>query len=362
MSQDLGLRRSIAEELLGHSLDSDGFAPCPGREFHSKTTGRRDFQVSLDGAPTGYCFHSSCSGIVDRFNADLRSRIGKAEASGAKCRPPVMGKVAPKPLPEKKPKRPPYSPEKLRDFAGRCPHPVTPEWLRARSPIDILGAGSSLPAEAFLAALYHPGERVLVFTSEFSQGDFLYAPELGSFRLADRPGVRATPSPLPDGGPAGVWFLAQPVSGEWMPNLNNRDGSGAPRMGRRHGSCVTSWRFLVLESDEAPAELWLRALVQLPLPIVAIYTSGGRSVHALARVDAGSKPEWDALRDDLVQNLCPLGADPAAMTAVRLTRLPGCLRHGTRGKDGRAVRYPKPQPQELLYLAPGATARTILDR
>ena len=118
---------------------------------------------------------------------------------------------------------------------------------------------------------------------------------------------------------------------------------------------------MVLESDEAPAELWLRALVQMPLPFVAVYTSGGRSIHALARVDAGSKEAWDFLRDDLTPILCPLGADPAAMTAVRLTRLPGTLRHGSRGKDGKVTRYPSPHLQRLLWLNPSATACPILD-
>ena len=101
--------------------------------------------------------------------------------------------------------------------------------------------------------------------------------------------------------------------------------------------------------------------MQLPLPIVAIYTSGGRSHHALARVDAATKEEWDALRDDLVPILCPLGADPAAMTAVRLTRLPGVLRHGKRGADGKTLPFPAPRLQRLLYLAPQAPAVPIID-
>ena len=119
---------------------------------------------------------------------------------------------------------------------------------------------------------------------------------------------------------------------------------------------------MVLESDEAPAELWLRALVQLPIPIVAAYTSGGRSIHALARIDAGCKEAWDSLRDDLLPILAPLGADPAALTAVRLTRLPGTLRHGSRAKDGKVKPFPSPRLQRLLWLDPRAPAVPILDR
>ena len=47
-------------------------------------------------------------------------------------------------------------------------------------------------------------------------------------------------------------------------------------------------------------------------------------------MDANSKADWDAKVATLKPLLTVLGADPAAMTAVRLTRLPGCHR----GQDG----------------------------
>lgn len=83
-----------------------------------------------------------------------------------------------------------------------------------------------------------------------------------------------------------------------------------------------------MESDEAPARDWLGALVQLPLRIAALYTSGRRSIHALVRVDAPDKATWDRERDALRPALVTLGADPASLSAVRLTRLPGCRRGG----------------------------------
>ncbi len=357
------IRRAIAESLLGNPLDSNGFAPCPGRHLHNLTTGRRDFQVMLEGAPTGRCFHTSCIAAVDEFNAKLRSMIGKAESGGGTDtpRPPVLGNVANAPEAPRPQKRPLYDPAKLASFAARCPFPIDEKWLAARSPVPIPEVQDTSTAELFLRSIYRPDERVLIFCSEWSQGDFLWHAGGGSYRLGDRPGVKAVPSPLPTGGPIGCWFLAQPVSGKWESNANNRADDGAPKMGRRHGACVTAWRFMVLESDEAPPELWLRALVMLPLPIVAVYTSGGRSIHALARVDAGSKEAWDFLRDDLTPILCPLGADPAAMTAVRLTRLPGTLRHGSRGKDRKVKPYPSPRLQRLLWLNPAAPASPILD-
>ena len=110
---------------------------------------------------------------------------------------------------------------------------------------------------------------------------------------------------------------------------------------RRCEECVTSWRYLVVESDDAPRELWLRVLVQLPLPIAAIYDSGKRGVLALVRVDAESKAHWDEIvRIRLLPILVTLGACDDSLTAVRLTRLPNCRR----GQTGNM--------QSLLYLNP----------
>lgn len=364
MSEDLALRQSIAEELLGCALENGEFAPCPGDTLHSKPGGRRDFRVVLTGAPTGYCFHESCSDAVEAFNRELRSRIGKAESDGQPGKGGVFGKVSRRPMPKPRPKRPPYDPEALARLARKCPVEISPEWLLSRSPLPFPGqTGEQGPetAEAMLAALYRPDERVLVFTSPFSQGDFLFCRDRGTFRLGENPNMQAVPSPLPTGGPGGVWFLVQPVEGTWKPNRNNKHKDGTPKPGRRHGDCVTSWRFIVLESDHAPEALWLKALVQFPFPIAAIYTSGGRSVHALVKVDCPTKPAFDSLRDDLVQVLAPLGADAAAMTAVRLSRLPGLLRHGSKDKEGKLRPYDEPRLQRLLWLNPEAKAEPILN-
>lgn len=362
---DLNLRRRIARELLGCALDRDGFALCPGNDRHTGRNGRRDFVVKLDGAPTAHCLHSSCADLVDAFNHELRRRIGIAEGNGnGTSAAPLLGAdVPPAPVPSRASKRPPYDPPRLADFAARCPVVVTLDWLAERSPVAVPAehAQGVETAAAFLSALYAPTDRVLVFTRNFSQGDFLFEPSRGAFRLSAVPAVRAVPSPLPNGAPEGVWWLVQPVTGAWLPNPNNRNADGLVQLGRRHAACVTGWPYLVLESDEAPADLWLRALVQLPFPIVAAYTSGGRSVHALVRVNAESKAVWDAVRDDLLPIVCPLGADGGALSAVRLSRLPGCLRHGKRDRTGNLQRYERPRLQRLVWLNPAAKAAPILD-
>lgn len=364
MSENLNLRQAIAEELLGCSLEDGEYAPCPGENLHSNRGGKRDFRCILTQIPTGYCFHSSCTDLVETFNRELRQRIGKAEADGKPAKGAKFGKVAPRPMAKPRPKRPLFDLEVLKRFAAKCPLEISPEWLLERSPLDFPGRTGEQgieTAEAMLSALYLAGERVLIFTSPYSQGDYLFCHGKGTFRLADKPGVSATPSPLPTGGKEGIWFLVQPVGGDWKSNPNNKAKDGTPMLGRRHGSCVTAWRYLVLESDHAPEHLWLKALVSLPCPIAAIYTSGGRSVHALVRVDCKTKSAFDQLRDHLVQILAPLGGDAAAMTAVRLSRLPGLFRHGSKDKDGNLQTYPQPRLQRLLWLNPHAKAEQILN-
>lgn len=220
------------------------------------------------------------------------------------------------------PATPKFDPDRLKGFAAKTSG-IDQTWLKARSPVLINGITSA----SFLDQLYEPGENVLIFTSLHSQGEVLY--EVGKENKA-----------LPKLTADGVWFLVNPVDGETYPNPRQDN-----KPSRRSEESVTSWRYLVLESDVAEADQWLSCLVQLPLQISAVYSSGGKSIHALVRVDAESKQEWDAMRNQIKPILVPLGADEAAMTGVRLSRLPGALR-GLR-------------QQELLYLNPQPSPEPI---
>jgi hypothetical protein len=126
--------------------------------------------------------------------------------------------------------------------------------------------------------------------------------------------------------------LIQPVDGQF--HYNPREYSSSCRS----EESGTSWRYLGIESDQAPRDLWLKMLVSLPLPISMIAESGKRSIQALVRVDAQTKEDWDEQVNRLKTSLKILGADTGAMQAVQLLRLPNCQREET----GR--------PQRLLYL------------
>ena len=225
-----------------------------------------------------------------------------------------------------KPPKAKFNQEKLKQCASKVIG-INPQWLREHSPVAVEGITSAL----FLEHLYQPGERIVVFTTFESQGQCIY-----------KVGCRYN-TPLPKGGQDGVWFLANPVDGEYHPNPRQEN-----KLSRRSEESVISWRYLVLESDVADQNEWLSCLGQFPLRIVAVYTSGGKSIHALVRLDAVSKQDWDAKKEAIKNAVVTLGADEHALTAVRLSRLPATMR-GER-------------PQELLYLNPKADGTSIIGK
>jgi len=352
-SLSLDKSRAVVDSLWAVTWvsESDGLMECPGASRHTTKDGARDCRIMLDGGkpPTIHCLHASCSAEVDAANFRLRSELGKEERreEGGQS-PEIRNQRSEVRSQRKEPEDPPsYDEEKLRAFAGDYAATVDAAWLANRSVID----PSSCTAHDFLSALYHPerGEKVVVFTQEYSQGEALWPDDKN----------------LPTRGREGVWFLAQPVSGEFLPNPRSIPPG---KLSRRMAECVRAWRFLLLESDNAPARLWLGAVVQLPLRIAAIYTSGSRSVHVLVQVDAKVKEDWEREKSALLRGMITLGACRGSLSSVRLTRLPNCLRFGkqtevvdptTQQKVKRYQPFPKPGLQKLLYLCPNPSVRSI---
>ncbi len=223
--------------------------------------------------------------------------------------------------------KPVFNREALVDLVADIPE-VTEEELREKSPVW------AETASEYLSYLYPNGEKVAIFDDVMAwkpKWVWEHGVDLGVLK-----GL-------------GVWYLSNPIDGKWHPNPRN-----AGKQSMRSEESVTSFRYGVLECDHGKDDpeidaLWLRYLSRLPMPIAAIYTSGNKSIHALVRVDAFDKREWDAHRDQHLRECVTYGADPAALSAVRLTRLP----HARNLKTGTM--------QRLLYLNPQPTGRTIHD-
>jgi hypothetical protein len=227
--------------------------------------------------------------------------------------------------------KPKFCPMVLKRIAAKVEVNDVVAFIKRCSPVPVAG----LDVAYFLRRLYPrgSGEKVLIFSNLKSQGQFLWDADRSDGSEIDN---------FPVGGD-GVWFLPQPVDGRF--HLNPRSG-GKPS--RRSEESVTAWRYLVLENDEADREDWMRCLIQMPLRIASICESGGRSIHALVRLDAASKVDWDEKVNVMKPTLITLGADPGALTAVRLTRLP---------QAKRATRL-----QRLLYFDPIPDGATIYEK
>lgn len=93
---------------------------------------------------------------------------------------------------------------------------------------------------------------------------------------------------------------------------------------------VTRYAYVLVESDSMPIEEQKKFLINQKLPIAALIESGGKSVHAIVKVDASNETEFNQratfLFDFLAQH--KFQVDEANKNPARLSRLPGAMRNG----------------------------------
>ena len=110
---------------------------------------------------------------------------------------------------------------------------------------------------------------------------------------------------------AGAWIRFNPINGEGVGNTN-----------------VTAYRFALVESDTMPLDAQYRMYRKLNLPIAAMVTSGGKSIHAIVHIDAANAVEYRDRVEMLYTILANKGmvVDSQNKNPSRLSRLPGCVR------------------------------------
>ena len=112
---------------------------------------------------------------------------------------------------------------------------------------------------------------------------------------------------------AGAWIRFNPLDGKGVKNEN-----------------VTDFRYALVESDSMPIEQQNSIIRELELPVAVLVYSGGKSVHAIVKIDA---PNYDEYRKrvDYLYKVCKengLDIDKANKNPSRLSRLPGIERNG----------------------------------
>lgn len=361
----------ICEDVLGEALtittgergQDVAYCTCPGRDAHTKGNGQRDCRVIFtdEGTVRLKCFHSSCEAARETAVKEIYRRIAAARKAGGYTADPQPQRRKAAEIP----RRAEHHKAWAADIAARCPISPGISWLKSISPVPIPDTPTDWPP-LLLDNLFDEGDQILIFTRFASQGQYIYRPHDYLYKAAEHPGERDNDTPgisWPTHTPEGAWYLTAPITGEWLPKA---DGEGYTR--RSAGNC-TRFPYVIMESDSMAPAAWLRILVQMRYPIAAVYTSGGKSVHSVIRIAAlpnagGRVPSSpDEFRrivygDGTKANpgiktyLVNLGADPAAIRPVQLSRLPGFVRGEKVEQRGeRAL-------QRLLYLAPGATHGT----
>ena len=112
---------------------------------------------------------------------------------------------------------------------------------------------------------------------------------------------------------AGAWIRFNPLDGKGVKNDN-----------------VTAFRYALVESDCMPIEQQNALIRELELPVAVLVYSGGKSVHAIVRVDAENYDEYRR-RVDYLYNVCRkngLEIDRQNRNPSRLSRMPGVTRGG----------------------------------
>lgn len=114
-----------------------------------------------------------------------------------------------------------------------------------------------------------------------------------------------------------------PAAGAWI-RFNPLDGKGCKN------DNVTEYRFALVESDTMELDQQNALIRELELPVACLVYSGGKSLHAIVRIEAGSYEEYRRRVDYLYSVLKKNGmaADTQNKNPSRLSRMPGVMRNG----------------------------------
>ena len=185
------------------------------------------------------------------------------------------------------------------------------------------GAGTSFEKEdfpEFLRALFRPDEIIAYNTDYAVEADgHLHPRGRGVYvrsceNLLTACSLDPTPMVVNAKDAAGAWIRLNPMDGKGVSDVN-----------------VVEYRHVLVESDSLPVEQQWAVLQRLKVPCATVVHSGGKSLHAAVRIDAGKdRAEYDRRVTQLYQILEShgLSIDRQNRNPSRLSRLPGVTRVG----------------------------------
>lgn len=173
----------------------------------------------------------------------------------------------------------------------------------------------------YLQTLFEASETVGYVTDTWQNDEGKYLPTKGAYdRTA---GELIELLHICDGDIGAVIGDYDPAAGAWI-RFNPLDGRGVKNEN------VTEFRYALVESDDMDIEKQNAIMRELELPIAVMVYSGGKSLHAIVRVDAANYDEYRK-RVDYLYNVCKkngISVDNQNRNPSRLSRMPGVERNG----------------------------------
>ena len=196
-------------------------------------------------------------------------------------------------------------------------------WLEAREVQEPQGSDWHPAQELirYLNALFAPEDYVGYVTETFLSEDGRRLPTRGNYDRTAGQLVAALERCGDDIG--AVLGDYDPAAGAWI-RFNPLDGRGVKNEN------VAAYRFPLGESDGTGVGEQNAIIGELELPVACLVYSGGKSLHAIVRIDADSYEEYRR-RVDYLYAVCEkngLKVDKQNRNPSRLSRLPGAVRNG----------------------------------
>lgn len=173
----------------------------------------------------------------------------------------------------------------------------------------------------YLGTLFSPDDYVGYVTETFEAEDGERKPTRGNYDRTAGQLIEALKKCGDDLG--AVLGDYDPGTGAWI-RFNPLDGKGVKN------DNVTAFRFALIESDSMDLGEQNAIIRELELPVACLVYSGGKSLHAIVRIDAASYEEYRT-RVDYLYSVCEkngMKVDKQNRNPSRLSRLPGAVRNG----------------------------------
>lgn len=172
----------------------------------------------------------------------------------------------------------------------------------------------------YLETLFEASENVGYVTATWQNDDGKYLPTKGNWERTSGELIQALNQCNGDIG--SVLGDYDPAAGAWI-RFNPLDGNGVKNEN------VTEFRYALVESDTMDIDKQNAIMRELELPIAVMVYSGGKSLHAIVKVDATDYDEYRK-RVDYLYNICNkngLKIDSQNRNPSRLSRMPGIERN-----------------------------------